>query len=655
MATVRELVTKWGFRVDDRPLRRVDARVRNLKTSLSGLTGLVTNLRTNLALLGVGAGVGALLKQAGDFEQVTIAFETLTQSQEKAAKLQRDLVDFAVKTPFQLKGVFDSTKQLLAYGIESENMIDTLTALGNVAAGVGKEKLPQLTLAFGQVRAANRLRGQEVRQFTEAGVPINEIIAKEFGIASTEVQDFVSRGEVDFDRFNKAFQDLANGTGRFTGLMEKQSRSFLGIWSNLQDLIQVTAAEIGKDLLPEAKAYLNTVIAWGTANKKLIKEKILTFIRALQDGMKRVLAVARILVRVMQAAIEIVGGFENAIKLATIAMAGFVGIKILRFMGDLGLLTLSATKNFGMFVAKARLASLAMFSLKGIALAIPLAIGAAVAALFLIIEDLVVFFKGGDSLIGELVNNFDEAAPKFMKSLESFEKLAVGKVKSVMEKIVSFLTGEEFAGDRTKIADALLAALDVALVGSVFLAKIGFQIGQAIFDGIVEVFADKAPALAGMLGLESKKSRGAKLGATKRLSDVASARDAIEKFGLADASQVYSPETIQKAQAFRARLNPNAKAAVGNKEAFDVLKNNSGFAKALQGGISTQELMKFAGPLTQFNKAIGNTGEGNKFNTTITIDGNTNLTPETITQAVNEAQMKTVRDLANETQSAISE
>jgi len=681
MATVRELVTKWGFKVDDRPLRRIDSRIANVKKSLNGLASLSTKIGIGFGVLSFG--IGRLLREAGDFEQVEIAFEVLTQSQEKAKRLMSDLIDFAVKTPFTLRGVTDSTKQLLAYGIESENMIDTLTALGNVAAGVGKDKLPQLTLAFGQVRAAGRLRGQEVRQFTEAGVPINELIAKEFGIAGSEVQDFVSKGMVNFERFNNAFQDMANGTGRFTGLMERQSKTLLGVYSNLKDAIQVLAIQVGGSLVPEATEYLNVAIEWLKVNKELIRVNVSKSVKVLVDGMKNMVKVGRAVARVLGAVINSVGGFDNAVKILTTSLAVLLGLRVLTFMGNIGILAVSGAKNLLVFVAASRSAAFALFAMQAAALALPIAVGAAIAAMFLIIEDFIVFMQGGDSLIGSLVDNFDEGGPAFLRAFDNFEKLALAKISEFFAKVNNFISGEEFADDRKRLADGLLAALDVAIVGSTLLAKIGFSIGQAIFDGVVDAFIEGSPRLAGFLGLTSDRQRKSKRKSDTARQGVTGAAGAIKKFGLEDASKAFSPEDIAKARQFTESPAGKIISALQKRKrdvggsAIDFADPSGKLGAALADGIiELSELQEVSGSLKELSKLTGvdtrqlisgrsgtplsqkgrNAQAPIKFETKVEIIGsglNEDQLEQAVTKGVNAAQEKTARDIMEETQSAV--
>jgi hypothetical protein len=129
--------------------------VENVGRSMMKVGGIAT-LAVTVPLVGMGT---AAVKAAADFEQSTVAFTTMLGSAERAKKLLEDITAFALKTPFQLKDVETGAKQLLAYGVSADNVLTNLKQLGDVAAGVGMDKLPNLILAFGQVKAATRLTG----------------------------------------------------------------------------------------------------------------------------------------------------------------------------------------------------------------------------------------------------------------------------------------------------------------------------------------------------------------------------------------------------------------------------------------------------------------------------------------------------------------
>jgi tape measure domain-containing protein len=217
-------------------------------------TGIQNTIKTVAALSVAVVGLGShVIKAAGEFEQWEIAFETLTGSANNAKALLDDIAAFAAKTPFDLPSLIEGSKRLLAYNIEAEKIIPTMETLGNITAGVGTEKMNQLILAFGQVRAATILTGQELRQFTEAGVPLISALADHFGVAESEIKNMVSNSMVGFEDVESALNSLASGSGKFADLMVKQSKSFLGIVSNTKDNITQLSIEIGKVLLPEAK------------------------------------------------------------------------------------------------------------------------------------------------------------------------------------------------------------------------------------------------------------------------------------------------------------------------------------------------------------------------------------------------------------------
>lgn len=213
--------------------------------------------------IGLGAAVAAVgglgyaaLKSAGDMEQTRIAFTTMLGSGEKAQAFMDQLVSFAKRTPFTLTGLQDASKQLMAYGIEQEKVIPNLTSLGNIAAGVGMDKLPNLIMAFGQVKAATHLTGMELRQFTEAGVPLLDILSRQFGVSVEEIQKMVSAGTIGFSDVEKALVSLSGEGGRFNDLMDKQSQSLGGMVSNLQDAWNIFLANQGQRLIEWAKDFV---------------------------------------------------------------------------------------------------------------------------------------------------------------------------------------------------------------------------------------------------------------------------------------------------------------------------------------------------------------------------------------------------------------
>lgn len=183
--------------------------------------------------------VGNILQQslfkASNLQDTALAFEVMLGSAEKAKTLLTDLSQFAKVTPFNLGELQGLTKQMLAYGFTQDDVIKQMEILGNLSAGVGKDKLPQLTLAYGQVKAATKLTGAELRQFSEAGVPLLQALADEFGVTTARVQEMISEGIVGFPDVERALSKLTGEGGRFNDMMKRQSGTFSGVMSNLED------------------------------------------------------------------------------------------------------------------------------------------------------------------------------------------------------------------------------------------------------------------------------------------------------------------------------------------------------------------------------------------------------------------------------------
>ena len=188
-----------------------------------------------------------MLVNAGSMEQNRIAFDTMLGSADQARSLLKQLSDFARQTPFDLPQLVEGSKKLLAYGSAAADIIPTMEALGNISAGVGREKLPQLILAFGQVQTATRLTGMELRQFTEAGVPLLDALSAQSGKSAAQIKSDMEAGVApSFEEVQKAIFDMSKEGGKFFNLMEKQSQTFDGQMSNMRDnLFRLGNAVVG--------------------------------------------------------------------------------------------------------------------------------------------------------------------------------------------------------------------------------------------------------------------------------------------------------------------------------------------------------------------------------------------------------------------------
>ena len=227
----------------------------NLKKSHSKLLNTSDQLQRKFALLfsisAIQGYMGKLVEVRKEFELQQKTLSVLLQNKDEADKLWQQTIDLAVKSPFKVKELVSYTKQLAAYRIETDKLHDTTKRLADVSAGLGVD-MQRLILAFGQVKAANYLRGTELRQFTEAGIPMLDELAKMFTelegrmVSAGDVFERISKRMVTFSDVEQVFHRLTNAGGVFYNMQEEQSKTLHGMISNLHDSIDLMLNDIGK-------------------------------------------------------------------------------------------------------------------------------------------------------------------------------------------------------------------------------------------------------------------------------------------------------------------------------------------------------------------------------------------------------------------------
>lgn len=178
--------------------------------------------------------VSSIVSVRGQFQQLELAFGTMLGSEEKATDLMQQMVDTAAKTPFDLMGVAEGAKQLLAYGVSAEKVNDTLVRLGNIASGLSIP-LNDIVYLYGTTMVQGRLYAQDVRQFTGRGIPLVQELAEKYHTTAEGINEMVSAGKIGFPDVEEVLNKMTDAGGQFYQLMEKQSSSLTGQIANLQD------------------------------------------------------------------------------------------------------------------------------------------------------------------------------------------------------------------------------------------------------------------------------------------------------------------------------------------------------------------------------------------------------------------------------------
>lgn len=236
--------------------KMVNGQVESIGVSFDSV---VNTISKGAAALGIAFSaqqfVTQVAKTRGEFQQLEVAFNTMLGSAEKASSLMQQITTTAAVTPFGLKEVADGAKSLLAYGVASDKVNDTLVRLGDIASGLSIP-LKDLVMLYGTTMTQGQMFTQDLRQFQGRGIPLADELAKQFRVTKDEVGDLVTAGRVGFAQLEKAIISMTSEGGKFGGLMEAQSKTILGQWSNIEDAIDGMFNEIGKS----SEGFINTAL-----------------------------------------------------------------------------------------------------------------------------------------------------------------------------------------------------------------------------------------------------------------------------------------------------------------------------------------------------------------------------------------------------------
>lgn len=232
-----------------------NAAMKRTNTTMSSQSRIAGELKNQIAnvysIYTLERFVRGLYTIGGEFQKQRIALTSILGDSMKAETIFNRIKDLAVVSPFQFKELASYTKQLSAYSIPYEELYDTTKRLADISAGVGVD-MGRIILAYGQVRSAAFLRGQELRQFTEAGIPLVDELAKRFtkltGVVTSagDVFDKISRKEVSFGMVKDVLWELTDEGGKFYNMQKALAESLAGKWSNLQDAWDVMMADIAE-------------------------------------------------------------------------------------------------------------------------------------------------------------------------------------------------------------------------------------------------------------------------------------------------------------------------------------------------------------------------------------------------------------------------
>lgn len=269
-AAARELARQRAARAAKAELDLANARERsanaarrhmtatlNMNGAMNSQLSIVGQLRNEfLGLYSIYAAqnfLRAVVDIGGELENQKIAMASILQDEGKATTIFNQIKKLAVASPFGVMDLNQYAKQLSAYSIPYNELYDTMKRLSDISAGVGVD-MGRIILAFGQIKAAKFLKGTELRQLTEANIPMVDKLAERFSklegriVSAGEVLDMISKKKVTFEDVKDVLWELTDDGGMFHNMQEVLSESVKSKWKNLADAIDIMLGDIAESM-----------------------------------------------------------------------------------------------------------------------------------------------------------------------------------------------------------------------------------------------------------------------------------------------------------------------------------------------------------------------------------------------------------------------
>lgn len=245
------------------------------------------------------------------FELQRISLGAIIQDQQKANQIFAEIKSFALTSPLKILDLTKYTKQVAAYGFETEKLFDTTKMLADISVGLGSD-MSRASLFLGQVFATGHLRAAELRQATELGIPLVDKLAKKLeelngrAYTAAEVMDLISKRAISYEMVEQVFKDMTSAGGEFYNMQVKQSQTLFGMWSKLGDAAAIMYDQIG--------------------NTSSVNAGMKLAIRSIESMMRNWKTTARVLDSVAVATTVYIVGLKNA-AIASKALTSAVALE----------------------------------------------------------------------------------------------------------------------------------------------------------------------------------------------------------------------------------------------------------------------------------------------------------------------------------------
>jgi tape measure domain-containing protein len=265
---VKELFTLLGFRVDQSGAKQYEeifTRLKSMALKIGAAIGL-----TELAK--------SIIETTNAWQQQNLQLAYLIGNTEKAHDLMLELNELADRSPFSRNDLGAYAKQLINFGFSVNEITPLMSRLSNIAVVIGKDSIPMIVEAMARMKVRGYADARVMMELFHAGIPIQDELAKKFGVSNFQMNKLIMEGRVGFSDVNDALTRLTTGTGKFAGATATWGNTFEGIWHRIHAILENLVTSIGTNLLPVIETVSEALKNWLDLNKGHIADDFINFL-----------------------------------------------------------------------------------------------------------------------------------------------------------------------------------------------------------------------------------------------------------------------------------------------------------------------------------------------------------------------------------------
>lgn len=245
---VQELLSKLGFTVDPSGIEKGKNLLSDFKRFVVGLS-----LGASVTMVGRMA-----LQSAAQMETLNAQFTTMLGSASAASVMMEEMNSFAARTPFETMDIASAGATLMGFGVQANNVMDTVEMLGNVA-GANGQKFQSLALVYGQIQSAGRLMGGDLLQLINAGFNPLQVISKQTGRSMVQLKEDMEKGRISAEMVTAAFKSATSKGGMFYGNLANQAKTWEGVTSTAMDNLRMSLTNAILPFMPALKSIVGAL------------------------------------------------------------------------------------------------------------------------------------------------------------------------------------------------------------------------------------------------------------------------------------------------------------------------------------------------------------------------------------------------------------